>query len=146
MNTLLCTTLIIFMLSLSMMFACVIRVLWIYGNAEKRREKDRHDRESTLRIFNSTSAASATERGRAKSGVRPKRMKRTIKGIKCDTSTATKIAYKHAGVPGQPDRHVEDLYITPDGQHFVHTDSPNKKQIIKLITANQADNWLINNH
>ena len=72
-------------------------------------------------------------------------MKRTVKGVVCDTATASKLGVKYVGEFGQQDGYEEQLFVTKDKSHFLYgvggPESPYKKPAIKLIADSQAKEW-----
>ena len=72
-------------------------------------------------------------------------MKRTIKGVVCDTNVAKKLGFKHVGEFGAPEGFEEQLFLTKSGQYFLYgvggPESPYKKPAIKLLKDEKAADW-----
>ena len=74
-------------------------------------------------------------------------MKRTLRGIVCDTKTATQIGVRHVGEFGQADGYEEQLFVTNTRtkHHFIYgiggPESPYKSPKIKLLTNDKVEEW-----
>ena len=73
-------------------------------------------------------------------------MKKTICKVEYDTENAELIRKKTFGNFGEDSGYEESLFKTPDGKYFLYVnggqDSPYKKEDIKRISAEKANEWL----
>ena len=76
-------------------------------------------------------------------------MKKVICKVEYDTEAATLVAKKVSGNFGDADGYEESLYQTANGKYFLYTnggeESPYKKEDIKRMSADKANEWLAAN-
>lgn len=73
-------------------------------------------------------------------------MKKIICKVEYDTENAELMRKKTFGNFGEDNGYEESLFKTPDGKYFLYVnggqDSPYKKEDIKRMSAEKANEWL----
>ena len=73
-------------------------------------------------------------------------MKKTICKVDYDTEASELLGKVTAGFVGDPTGYEESLFRTESGKYFLYTnggeESPYKKEDIRRLSAEKADEWL----